>query len=227
MLVTKDGAVPVIKKARRNCWICPTISSTGGAHLANFLFSEPARVPRRPMWKPSISSGVKRAWGSPEREFSEHIGPNGSVIEVRSTPLPDGGMVQTSPRHGHRRQPSSTSPAWHRKTRHGLPNRRVFRTTIEKLSTSSSEVSTQREISRSCFSISTGSRPSTIRSAIGRRHAAYRSSAATAKTLGPSKVSAHAAWCVSAATNSPSYCRHSVRRRIETGAHRRHHRPAL
>jgi diguanylate cyclase (GGDEF)-like protein len=72
---------------------------------------------------------------SGEGEVSEHIRPDGAVIEIHSTPLPDGSFIQTFTDITKRRQAeahvarlASEDPLT------GLPNRRVFRSAIDKLS---------------------------------------------------------------------------------------------
>ena len=137
---------------------------------------------------------------------SERTMPNGSVVEIRRGELPDGSFVQTFTDITQRREAeahvarlASEDPLT------GLPNRRVFRATLDDLCRRHRHTwkGADRTRSRSCSSTSTGSRSSTTRSGIAsatcccRRWRSGWSRRCRTRTSSP----------VSAATNSPSSCR--------------------
>ena len=81
------------------------------------------------------SAGGAKECSDASSEFAafEHTRPDGAVIEVHSTPLPDGGFVQTftdvtkrSQAEAYIARLASEDPLT------GLPNRRVFRSTIDR-----------------------------------------------------------------------------------------------
>ena len=142
MLVTKDGAIPVINK---KCGELLDLSGADGApRFAAFPMLAAGRRVHQAGADDEDSEGCDSSAVSPECEFSERIGPDGSVIEVRSTPLPDGGMVQTFTDVTTRRQAEShIARLASEDPLTGLPNRRVFRTKIEKLCGSGSDANAQ------------------------------------------------------------------------------------
>ena len=139
----------------------------------------------------------------------KHAGPDGAVLEVRSTPLPDGSFVQTftditkrAEAEAHVTRLASEDPLT------GLPNRRVFRSAIEKMSRrdrAAGERHCQNGFrravsrSRSLQGHQRHARPS------HRRHAADRGGAAAEAVAAADAT----CWRGSAATNSPSCCRRS------------------
>jgi diguanylate cyclase (GGDEF)-like protein len=133
MLVTKDGAIPVINKK------CGELLD-----LSTDIVDGKRRVKEFPVLKAdgrtnsANSADIERYEStavSADCEISEHIGSDGAVIEVRSTPLPDGGMVQTFTDVTKRRQAESyIARLASEDPLTGLPNRRVFGAAIETLS---------------------------------------------------------------------------------------------
>jgi len=139
MLVTKDHDIPIINKR------CGELLDLDAGfldrplrfeHLAPFQIGRSTGAPERhvtmdaPDTQPAVGFCVT----------FEHTRPDGSVIEVLRTPLPEGGFVQTYTDVTKRRQAeafiaklASEDPLT------GLPNRRVFRASIEKLSGSEDE----------------------------------------------------------------------------------------
>ena len=139
MLVTKDHDIPIINKR------CGELLDLDAGfldrplrfeHLAPFQIGRSTGAPERhvtmdaPHTQPAVGFCVT----------FEHTRPDGSVIEVLRTPLPEGGFVQTYTDVTKRRQAeafiaklASEDPLT------GLPNRRVFRASIEKLSGSEDE----------------------------------------------------------------------------------------
>ena len=138
MLVTKDRQIPIINK---RCGELLGLPDTLIEHPPSFdeisgyqnYQSKDAAQDRRMEFTAPAVPGSDAA--SSDLAIFEHTRPDGSVIEVHSTPLPDGGFVQTftdvtkrCQAEAHIARLASEDPLT------GLPNRRVFRTAIEKLS---------------------------------------------------------------------------------------------
>jgi len=135
MLVTKDLEIPIINKRcgellglpdafiehppRFNELPACQINSDARDRRQDFAPLEPS--------EPNAASGEWAAF--------EHVRPDGTVIEVHTTPLPAGGFVRTFTDVTKRCQAeASIAQLASEDPLTGLANRRVFRSTIEKLS---------------------------------------------------------------------------------------------
>jgi diguanylate cyclase (GGDEF)-like protein len=121
MLVTKDREISIVNK---RC-----------AELLNLPYSFVDHPPR--FDELSGYQIVENGSDNPGGEYSvfEHAGPDGAVIEVHRTPLPDGGFVQTFTDVTTRRQAEAhIAQLASEDSLTGLPGRRVFQSAIEKLS---------------------------------------------------------------------------------------------
>jgi diguanylate cyclase (GGDEF)-like protein len=135
MLITKDREIPIINKRCGELLGLPEElinHSPRFDDLTAFRRSDNDRTA-----KPDFGTGITKEWSDASSEFAayEHTRPDGAVIEVHSTPLPDGGFVQTftdvtkrSQAEAYIARLASEDPLT------GLPNRRVFRSTIDRLS---------------------------------------------------------------------------------------------
>jgi diguanylate cyclase (GGDEF)-like protein len=132
MLVTKDLEIPIIN---RRCGELLDLPKELVANPPRFdaLGEYAARVGEVPDGKPPASDGADPALQ--EVATSERKMPDGTVIEVRSGQLPDGGFVQTftditkrAEAEAHVARLASEDPLT------GLPNRRVFRATLDQTS---------------------------------------------------------------------------------------------
>jgi diguanylate cyclase (GGDEF)-like protein len=134
MLVTKSHDIPVINKRCGELLELPADFIDHPLHLESFA---PLQIGQ------SSNSFYADLAMAPENGSSapganavfEHTRPDGTVIEVLRTPLPEGGFIQTFTDVTKRRQAdayiaklASEDPLT------GLPNRRVFRASIEKIS---------------------------------------------------------------------------------------------
>jgi diguanylate cyclase (GGDEF)-like protein len=134
MLVTKSHDIPVINKRCGELLELPADFIDHPLHLESFA---PLQIGQ------SSNSFYADLAMAPENSSSapganavfEHTRPDGTVIEVLRTPLPEGGFIQTFTDVTKRRQAdayiaklASEDPLT------GLPNRRVFRASIEKIS---------------------------------------------------------------------------------------------
>jgi diguanylate cyclase (GGDEF)-like protein len=134
MLVTKDHEIPVINKRCGELLELPAGFIDHPLRLESFA---PLQIGQ------SLNSFHADLAMAPENDSSapgansafEHTLPDGTVIEALRTPLPEGGFIQTFTDVTKRRQAdayiaklASEDPLT------GLPNRRVFRASIEKLS---------------------------------------------------------------------------------------------
>jgi diguanylate cyclase (GGDEF)-like protein len=134
MLVTKGHDIPVINKRCGELLELPADFIDHPLHLESFA---PLQIGQ------SSNSFYADLAMAPENGSSapganavfEHTRPDGTVIEVLRTPLPEGGFIQTFTDVTKRRQAdayiaklASEDPLT------GLPNRRVFRASIEKIS---------------------------------------------------------------------------------------------
>ena len=134
MLVTKDREVPIIN---RRCGELLELPS----HLIDRSFHLDAITPGQNDSKADLAVyfgvGPESDWRAPGGcGVFEHTRSDGAVIEVRRTGLPEGGFVQTFTDVTKRREAeayiaklASEDPLT------GLPNRRILRAAIEKLST--------------------------------------------------------------------------------------------
>ncbi len=133
MLVTSDLEVPVINSR------CVELLD-----LPQEFIEHPPRYDRLVEYQGGVCTPSQFATGddlqgsqrssSPHVAIGERAMPNGSIIEIRRGQLPDGSFVQTftditqrREAEAHVAQLASEDPLT------GLPNRRVFRTTIEEL----------------------------------------------------------------------------------------------
>jgi diguanylate cyclase (GGDEF)-like protein len=138
MLVTKDQQVPIINRR------CGELLD-----LPSEFIDHPPRFDQIAQYEPD--GGFGRHEPMPEGLIEDdaatigqgnvfsHRKPNGAVLEVRSTQLPEGGFVQTF---------TDITKRWEAEARvtrlasedplTGLPNRRVFRSAIEKMTRRSS-----------------------------------------------------------------------------------------
>jgi diguanylate cyclase (GGDEF)-like protein len=135
MLVTKDREIPIINKRCGELLGLPEELIDRPPlfdELMPFRRSDDGQA-----GTPEIGTGIAKEWSDASGEFAafEHTRPDGAVIEVHSTPLPDGGFVQTftdvtkrSQAEAYIARLASEDPLT------GLPNRRVFRSTIDRLS---------------------------------------------------------------------------------------------
>jgi diguanylate cyclase (GGDEF)-like protein len=134
MLVTKDRQIPVVNK---RCGELLELSADFLDRPLRFENLAPFQIERSAA---ALDADLAVA---PQNDSSmpgacaafEHTRPDGTVIEVLRTPLPEGGFVQTFTDVTKRRQAeayiaklASEDPLT------GLPNRRVFRASIEKFS---------------------------------------------------------------------------------------------
>jgi diguanylate cyclase (GGDEF)-like protein len=135
MLVTKDREIPIINK---RCGELLGLPEEFIDHPPRFDELSPFHNPSDGETRNSeFGTGVAKEWNGASSEFAafEHTRPDGAVIEVHSTPLPDGGFVQTftdvtkrSQAEAYIARLASEDPLT------GLPNRRVCRSTIDRLS---------------------------------------------------------------------------------------------
>jgi diguanylate cyclase (GGDEF)-like protein len=134
MLVTKGHDIPVINKRCGELLELPADFIDHPLHLESFaplqigqssnaFYADLATVPENGSSAPGANA------------VFEHTRPDGTVIEVLRTPLPEGGFIQTFTDVTKRRQAdayiaklASEDPLT------GLPNRRIFRASIEKIS---------------------------------------------------------------------------------------------
>jgi diguanylate cyclase (GGDEF)-like protein len=134
MLVTKDHEIPVINKRCGELLELPAGFIDHPLRLENFSPVQnrhsAVAVQGDVMKVPENGSSALGA-----NALFEQTRPDGTVIEILRTPLPEGGFVQTFTDVTKRRQAeafiaklASEDPLT------GLPNRRVFRSSIEKLS---------------------------------------------------------------------------------------------
>jgi diguanylate cyclase (GGDEF)-like protein len=139
MLVTKGHDIPVINKRCGELLELPADFIDHPLRLESFA---PLQIGQ------SSNSFYADLAMAPENGSSapganavfEHTRPDGTVIEVLRTPLPEGGFIQTFTDVTKRRQAdayiaklASEDPLT------GLPNRRIFRASIEKISSSESQ----------------------------------------------------------------------------------------
>jgi len=138
MLVTRDQDIPVINK---RCWEL--------LELPGDFIDRPLRLENfAPLQIGQSANAFLADLAAPEsgraapntNAIFEHTRPDGTVIEVLRSPLPEGGYVQTYTDVTKRRQAeayiaklASEDPLT------GLPNRRVFRSAIERLSNPGAE----------------------------------------------------------------------------------------
>jgi diguanylate cyclase (GGDEF)-like protein len=136
MLVTKDREIPIIN---RRCGELLDLPADFMDRPLGFDALSALQEQHRSKATHAADLAAARQGGATASagacEMFECNRPDGAVIEVRSTPLPDGGFVQTFTDVTKRRRAetriarlASEDPLT------GLPNRRVFRSTIEKLS---------------------------------------------------------------------------------------------
>ena len=134
MLVTKDHKIPIINKKCGELLDLPAHLVDQPLHLGTLAPFEigKSETDLRADFAPAPDNGSRTA---DQCAVFEHTRPDGTVIEVLRTPLPEGGFVQTFTDVTKRRQAeayiaklASEDPLT------GLPNRRVFRASIEKLS---------------------------------------------------------------------------------------------
>jgi diguanylate cyclase (GGDEF)-like protein len=139
MLVTREHEIPVINK---RCGELLGLPKELIDHPPDFDELSRYRTKYDATTAPTadLAPGENNEAASGEGEVSEHIRPDGAVIEVHSTPLPDGSFIQTFTDITKRRQAeahvarlASEDPLT------GLPNRRVFRSAIDKLSARSDD----------------------------------------------------------------------------------------
>jgi diguanylate cyclase (GGDEF)-like protein len=135
MLVTKDHEIPIINKRCGELLELPAGFIDQPLRLESFAPAQNGHgalaLQAQVMAIPDNGSSAPGA-----NVMFERTRPDGTVIEVLRSPLPDGGFVQTFTDVTKRRQAeafiaklASEDPLT------GLPNRRVFRSSIEKLST--------------------------------------------------------------------------------------------
>jgi diguanylate cyclase (GGDEF)-like protein len=135
MLVTKDHDIPVINKRCGELLELPADFIDHPLRLEDFAplqIGQSANVSRA-----DLAAAESGPSGPNTNAGFEHTRPDGTVIEVLRSPLPEGGFVQTYTDVTKRRQAeayiaklASEDPLT------GLPNRRVFRSSIEKVSSS-------------------------------------------------------------------------------------------
>jgi diguanylate cyclase (GGDEF)-like protein len=139
MLVTKDRQIPIINK---RCGELLGLPDEFIAHPPTFDQLAPYQPVEngRPQTLDFATDGVKEATETAE-EFGavEYARPDGAMIEIQSAPLPDGGFVQTftdvtkrSQAEAYIARLASEDPLT------GLPNRRICRSTIDRLSSARS-----------------------------------------------------------------------------------------
>jgi diguanylate cyclase (GGDEF)-like protein len=136
MLVTSDLQIPIINSRCAELLDLPPEFIENPPRFDKFLeqtgTDEQLGPAGRDLGAPTASA--KAESGSTEFAISERIMPNGNVIEIRSGHLPDGSFVQTFTDISKRREAeahvarlASEDPLT------GLPNRRVFRATLDDL----------------------------------------------------------------------------------------------
>ncbi len=135
MLVTKEREIPIINK---RCGELLGLPQELIEHPPDYDELSRHQInddvdPSPPLDFATVEDGSDAAGG--ECGVSERVRADGAVIEVHSTPLPDGSFVQTFTDITKRRQAeahiarlASEDPLT------GLPNRRVFRSAIDRLS---------------------------------------------------------------------------------------------
>jgi diguanylate cyclase (GGDEF)-like protein len=133
MLVTKDLEIPIINKRCSELLGLPDSFVDHPSRfdeLSNHQIGSITQLPGA-----DIVACAETATIGISGAVADHITADGAIIEVQSTPLPDGGFVQTFTDITKRRQTdahitrlASEDPLT------GLPNRRVFQSAIEKLS---------------------------------------------------------------------------------------------
>jgi diguanylate cyclase (GGDEF)-like protein len=139
MLVTKDREIPVINRRCGELLELPADFIDHPLRLENFApMQNGERAGALQANLATATENVSSASGA--HAMSEHTRPDGTVIEVVRTPLPEGGFVQTFTDVTKRREAetfiaklASEDPLT------GLPNRRVFHTSIEKLTDTEGE----------------------------------------------------------------------------------------
>src|SRR5262249_35070420 len=95
MLVTRDRRIPIINK---RCGELLGLPEELIDHPPRFDELTPfRRTDDDHIANPEHETGIVKEWSDASSEFAafEHTRPDGAVIEVHSTPLPDGGFVQT------------------------------------------------------------------------------------------------------------------------------------
>jgi diguanylate cyclase (GGDEF)-like protein len=134
MLVTKDCDIPVINKRCGEFLELPSDFINRPLRLESFA---PLQIGQssNPFYADLATAPENVSSASGANAVFEHARPDGTVIEVLRTPLPEGGFIQTFTDVTKRRQAdayiaklASEDPLT------GLPNRRVFRASIEKIS---------------------------------------------------------------------------------------------
>ena len=114
MLVTREREIPVINK---RCGELLGLPKELIDHPPDFDELSRCRTKYDAATGPTAdlaAAGENAETTSSEGVVSEHVRPDGAVIEVHSTPLPDGSFIQTLSPSGARLRP--TSRVWHRKT---------------------------------------------------------------------------------------------------------------
>ena len=175
MLVTKDLQIPIINGRCGELLDLPAdVHRAPAAVRSSSSNSRPrsanSAMPRHRRRQLPIEACRTQVTASGQFAISERKMPNGTVIEVRSAHLPDGSFVQTftditkrCEAEAHVARLASEDPLT------GLPNRRVFRSTLDQLSRQiaprTGDAASERNLP-SCSSISIVSRSSTTRSAI-------------------------------------------------------------
>ncbi len=145
MLVTKDLQVPIINKRCIELLDLPPelIDNLRGFDQLMERDGDPTRSDRipGPLALPPVDAG---GGNGAQLTVHERTMPDGRVIEVRTGPLPDGGFVQTFTDITKRRKAeahiarlASEDPLT------GLPNRRVFRAVLDRLTPEASEAGRQ------------------------------------------------------------------------------------
>jgi diguanylate cyclase (GGDEF)-like protein len=134
MLVTKGHDIPVINKRCGELLELPADFIDHPLHLESFA---PLQIGQSSnAFYADLATAPENGSSAPgANAVFEHTRPDGTVIEVLRTPLPEGGFIQTFTDVTKRRQAdayiaklASEDPLT------GLPNRRVFRASIEKIS---------------------------------------------------------------------------------------------
>jgi diguanylate cyclase (GGDEF)-like protein len=135
MLVTKDLEIPIINSRCGELLGLPPAFIEKPPRFDQLIeFQTSSRESREPDGG-TASAPVQTKKAQAQFTISEQVMPNGTVIEVRSGHLPDGSFVQTFTDITKRREAeahvarlASEDPLT------GLPNRRVFRTTLDQMS---------------------------------------------------------------------------------------------
>jgi diguanylate cyclase (GGDEF)-like protein len=134
MLVTKGHDIPVINKRCGELLELPADFIDHPLHLESFA---PLQIGQSSnAFYADLATAPENGSSAPgANAVFEHTRPDGTVIEVLRTPLPEGGFIQTFTDVTKRRQAdayiaklASEDPLT------GLPNRRIFRASIEKIS---------------------------------------------------------------------------------------------